>query len=217
MENLKYIAFWSGWLPHRSQNMVLALGPEARGCRALQAWRRTRQPRVGNGEAWGGTRAPPPHGDGASATTFFFFLVQVLPEAGGGEEGERNKKKKLYWILVELGRDPGLPLSLVVKRSSYLRVLCCWLLIAHIRRGSNGLAPSQQYFMSFGGWQLLKHLGWRQEGTCFRRTDLRCSFIHLFSVFWRSRENSRGRLSFPGGWNQQSFGIWVGRGWEVSL
>ena len=93
MEKLKYIAFWSGWLPHRSQNMVLALGPEARGCRALQAWRRTRQHRVGNGEAWGGTRAPPPHGDGASATTFFcFFLVQVLPEAGGGEEGERNKK-----------------------------------------------------------------------------------------------------------------------------
>ena len=151
----------------------------------------------------------------ASATTFFFFWFKYYLKR---EEGKRGKgTKKLYWILVKLGRDPGLPLSLVVKRSSYLRVLCCWLLIAHIRRGSNGLAPSQQYFMSFGGWQLLKHLGWRQEGTCFRRTDLRCSFIHLFSVFWRSRENSRGRLSFPGGWNQQSFGIWVGRGWEVSL
>ena len=40
MENFKYIAFWSGWLPHRSQNMVLAWGPEARRCRALQGWRR---------------------------------------------------------------------------------------------------------------------------------------------------------------------------------
>ena len=120
-----------------------------------------------------------------------------------------ESKRRRRWFGLLPFENNGFP--------TYLRVLCCWLLIAHIRRGSNGLAPSQQYFMSFGGWQLLKHLGWRQEGTCFRRTDLRCSFIHLFSVFWRSRENSRGRLSFPGGWNQQSFGIWVGRGWEVSL
>lgn len=95
MENLKYIAFWSGWLPHRSQNMVLALGPEARGAELSS---------MEDQAAPCGKREKPEAGHahhhlmemGHQQQLFFFFLVQVSPEAGGGEEGERNNKKKNY-------------------------------------------------------------------------------------------------------------------------
>ena len=139
MENFKYRAFWSGWLWHRSQNIVLAWGPEARGAehskdRDAQAAKCGGQ----NNLAW----------DRHSTNSqkwcirsifffffffFFFFLVQMQPEAGGGRGKGGKGTRRVSGIHVEGGRDPGLPPSPVVKRRSYLRKLCCWLLTAQMR------------------------------------------------------------------------------------
>lgn len=82
--NFKYIAFWSGWLAHRSQNMVLAWGPEPRVRRALRE---------------GGAQAAKPAGQsilepGRQAPVTVRpqqLFVQMPPEAGWGEKGKEGE------------------------------------------------------------------------------------------------------------------------------
>lgn len=47
MKNLKYTAFWHGWLSHRSKNVLLAWGLEPRVSKA-----RSNQHKCRGGAAW---------------------------------------------------------------------------------------------------------------------------------------------------------------------
>ena len=99
MENFKYIAFWRGWLPHRSQNVALAWGPElwaAELSKAKCAGHSTlRQDRP----ATSSERVHPRQ-----------LSVQTLPEVG-----RRKGKDQEGFSKVEVRKDPSRPPCAVVS------------------------------------------------------------------------------------------------------
>ena len=87
MENFKYRAFWSGWLWHRSQNIVLAWGPEARGAehskdRDAQAAKRGGQ----NNLAW--DRHSTNSQKWCIRSIFFWCKCNLKREVGGAKAGK---------------------------------------------------------------------------------------------------------------------------------
>lgn len=109
MEDVKYLVFWSGWLLHRSQNMVLAWGLEPQVLRALKGQRRP-----GSGAQVGQVA----HRDDASAATVCANMTWSRRDKKGEEQ------EGVFKIHVDMRRNPSLPPSPVVQRSSLLPVLC---------------------------------------------------------------------------------------------
>lgn len=102
MEDVKYLAFWSSWLPHRRQNMVLAWGPEPQVLRAHKGQRCPgSRPQVGQVA----------HRDNASAATFCANMTWSRRDKKGKEQEEAFK------IHVDMRRNSCLPPSRVVQRS----------------------------------------------------------------------------------------------------